>query len=482
MKRVIIFLLMIIVPIPAYSVITSDNLHSQVSMISILNLLSKDTCDSLGNEMLKLTPYSPYGIAHPKNPTYCHDQMYPYPERVEGHMMTYRSGINIYPNIKLIYNGYVLKEGDKVPVGATITAKINIEGSWFRKGGPVDCPEINWVTEEQFNSIIDNTINYHSIRPILLSPQLSELKQPIGIEEKTKANPSIVGDANITLYKVSGIRACTPSINLALVCTVGSETSDDAVIKIEKPGPIKIEKRFRPKCFFYNEKGWVSSPEWHGAKRGLRDHYRILVPENPEWDIFANPASKIKYFDLYGNWSMELPNILSEADGYATVSAEVIAIEDCKNPPEIVATEARLPENPLEGDEVFIRIVLENRGEIDARVNKAIFNLPEYKIIFMPDQIKAGEKSEIMVMANATDITIELTLKYRSTEVGCLNETHFEKTFKLGAMKTEKPEICSTNADCPVGKICCAGLCRELAKGFCDDIDGDGIPDTWIKI
>ncbi|MBI2675788.1 MAG: hypothetical protein HYX24_04985 [Candidatus Aenigmarchaeota archaeon] len=39
---------------------------------------------------------------------------------------------------------------------------------------------------------------------------------------------------------------------------------------------------------------------------------------------------------------------------------------------------------------------------------------------------------------------------------------------------------CESSSDCSTGEECCVNLCRPAAEGVCDDIDSDGILDTWV--
>ena len=119
-----------------------------------------------------------------------------------------------------------------------------------------------------------------------------------------------------------------------------------------------------------------------------------------------------------------------------------------------------------------VRMLVKNVGGMDAQLDDVETNYYEFKLSNNP-LIKAGETKEVFgkIDGNMDKGEPNFRLVYRSTELGCLSC----KEFGISAEQT-----CTNDDECITG-LCCAGKCREPSKGFCDDTDRDGIPDTWVK-
>jgi len=125
--------------------------------------------------------------------------------------------------------------------------------------------------------------------------------------------------------------------------------------------------------------------------------------------------------------------------------------------------------------ENLLYIELKNTGDIKALIDDIHFD-QDFQLIYSPSEIDAGEKGEILVKTLSEDVI--MTVGYRAAELGCLNKKDFEHVFTFGDATI--PKSCIDNADCLVDEMCCAGYCRGRDEGICDDIDRDGVPDTWI--
>jgi hypothetical protein len=144
----------------------------------------------------------------------------------------------------------------------------------------------------------------------------------------------------------------------------------------------------------------------------------------------------------------------------------------------VIETKTHIPENPLKN--IVVRIEIKNTGDLTATIEGVKINSP-YKILYAPKILKPGQESEILIETESQS-HLKIGISYSSEEAGCLKTKDFLKEINLGYFETGEVKACSADQECPTGQTCCTGTCRPSAKGVCDDIDGDGEPDTWVEV
>ncbi|MCK4429389.1 MAG: hypothetical protein KAU95_03370 [Candidatus Aenigmarchaeota archaeon] len=492
-KRFIISLTLFIIIIvgvitPVESTKISGDTHTQPTLISLLNLLTKESCESLENPLLLRDPVG-IDMKRPNNPSPCHDWIYPYPEIQEKVQMLYSSGINFYPELILIDRGYILKEGDYVGLGDTIKIKSDFSGEWFKKGGPEDCPPTLWVSQNEMKQIINRTLLYHYEKARGKYPMHPEICSDWKCPNKIMADKEIFG-RDVELYKTVGIRECVDPIYGTLICNDGSEGGLEKEIKAEKAGKMELIIDYLPKCIYYVEKGFVSAAEWfHNEKEwfsepGLYDHYRIFIIPNVEGPLATlNPSTT--YTSLNSDWLNIMPAV-TEEETPITATANITILKDCLRGPDLRIQKVSYIPKIIEGEPLYARLALKNTGDMESKLDKIKLNVPA-EILYSPKTLKAGEESEIIIEAEVEEITdLKLDLEYRSDKLGCLPTKEFKETFNLGRIGVIKGK-CKVDSDCPAKElglekmVCCNSICKDLTKGFCEDLDGDGVPETWIS-
>jgi len=346
-------------------------------------------------------------------------------------------GINFYSNPRIIDRGYVISNGEECCVGSELVLDgFSLLGEWYPKGGPQDSPPVTWVRD------------------------LEEIKRKINsFEYNVETHEAYICSWMAVQEAATGPERCI--VSGSLVCSANCELNSDAKIsgsltqtfKVLEPGEIKLSYSCPVDCiFFVNRK----NKTYYGARAG---------EEFP----------KLK--DVYGY--MELGKALPIVNSTLTVKAVSGELG-----PDISIVKSTITSTVLkENEKTFIRMILKNSGDMVAKIDNISLNLNNYITLFQPKELLPGEEKEIIIKARAQDVgTIRADIEYRSDKLGCLPTKEFKESFSIASIKiTGKLEKCSSDRDCKYGETCCEGYCMDLTHGFCDDINGDGIPETWTE-
>ncbi len=145
-------------------------------------------------------------------------------------------------------------------------------------------------------------------------------------------------------------------------------------------------------------------------------------------------------------------------------------------------TEAKLEiqsfASPPEGAERLARFVIKNAGDGKASIDGIKSSGKERKLICDKKELEPSESAECVAIVDRNDRNMRLAY----TEQPCGKPKHSVVAISLDieAEKEEDGNFCESNPDCSTGEECCVNLCRPAAEGVCDDIDSDGILDTWV--
>jgi hypothetical protein len=146
----------------------------------------------------------------------------------------------------------------------------------------------------------------------------------------------------------------------------------------------------------------------------------------------------------------------------------------------IIEATLHLPETP-QNSRPIVRSELENKGDMKAYIGSVRINA-KHKILYKPDALKPGESSEILAQLETEgNAELKMEISFSPEKLGCLKTKDFSLQVDLGSFYVAA-ESCSADSDCSIGETCCTGTCRPSSKGVCDDIDGDGEPDTWVGV
>jgi len=362
--------------------------------------------------------------------------------------------VNFYQNPKLIFGNTVLNDDDSICLGDTVSAKdTDLGGEWFAKGGPIDSPPITWVTEEQMQNIINNVRNYNNANPTLR-------KRPEkGVPQTIISNEQLLG-IKITLYSAPIFVGYMNNPGFAygtLICTSNSQATSNEY-RASQEGYVTYEIKSSPACIYYLESigGSVyGGGGWEQITAGLTDVNALFTLWFP---TYQQPGKVFTKKDLAPNWITN-PNLVN------LTSHKTLRVVSDTTPPDLKVNDYSISENGI------VRMLVKNTGGMDAQLDDIKSNYG-FSITNKP-LIKAGETKEVFGKLSDSNVDKEIISfnpVYRATELGCLSNKLFGAAYTGG---------CSMDKDCESG-LCCLGKCRDATKGFCDDLNRDGTPDTWV--
>lgn len=362
-------------------------------------------------------------IVNPQKGSYFHEQP---PLHSLGPIGMGETGINFYSNPRVIDRGYVIKNGEECCVGSEMRLDaLSLLGEWFSKGGPNDSPPIKWVenlseVKEKINSKIYSTETYEAT-----------ICSWRAIKEKTTGPERC---------KVWGSLIC--SSDCKIFSDGGNVNQNEKTFKVSSSGIVSLNFVCPVECIF-----------------------------------FVDRRNKANLSNVYGY--LELGKKLPELVNTLNLKAVEKSIGPDLELKKATITSTNLKEN----EKTFIKMIMKNSGDMTAKIDKINLNLKNYEILYSPKELAPNEETEIIIKARAENVgTIKANIEYRSEMLGCLPTKNFTESFSIASIKIYgKLEKCSSSSECKYGETCCEGYCMNLNEGFCDDINGDGIPETWIE-
>ena len=354
-------------------------------------------------------------------------------------------GINFYLNPKFTSNNYVITSDDSACAGNNVFASdVVLQGDWFTKGGPNDHPPITWISKERLDEVVKKIadLNKNSqqdkVARYTYGQDLSSLKSDYFSE--------------VTLYTSSpylwAIHPDLPPAYTSIICASNSQTTsdnkeldfkDDNTFQVDENVPTNFEFSYNPECYLYVEKfayGGSGGGGWEQLTKKTAEVERLEINV---YMLYKLPMESFKKtIDFQPATTTQKPNL--EVADYSITDAGIV------------------------------RMIVTNTGSTDAQLDDIKSNYG-FSITNKP-LIKAGETKEVFGQLSDSNVdkeTISFNPVYRATELGCLNTKSFGPSTAGG---------CSMDKDCENG-LCCLGKCRDATKGFCDDLNRDGTPDTW---
>jgi hypothetical protein len=341
---------------------------------------------------------------------------------------TKRIGVNFYKNPKAVDRNYVLSTEDISCLGDNISMQdLNASGEWYKKGGPVDSPPIEWVDDIEAvkQQIREGTFETTTYLTTLCSWQM---------QREAATGPSRC------IY--NGTLICQEK------CTTTAQEGQSLDTTTE--GQVEVTMSCTPDCIFFAERKDIGSsgymPKYYG--------YFVLTRE---------PLPTLEY-------KQTLQVVDNSSTNHTGPKIEVIS--PAYNPLTINKTT-----EPL-------RFILKNTGDMDAKINNLALNVP-FRIVYSPTIVSAGKEEEAVLELTAeTSTDLELDVDYSALTLGCLPDKDFNISLGLGRMEVISSQ-CLEDSDCPAKDLglermtCFNGVCRDPAKGFANDMDGDGYADTW---
>jgi hypothetical protein len=352
----------------------------------------------------------------------------------------------IYENPTLSFNSYNLRNQDRVCTGDVIDIDmVNISGEFINIGGNSDSPPIVFTAN--------------------LAGIIAEIKKGVYKEDMLYQS----GSAPF-LYTVICSKNCT------LKKSDGLEKISENRYRVIKTGELNIEIVCEPECiqFVDTPKGTVGG---YPPSRLVNGIYGYCNGVNRK---FAKWSNNSRLLDLIEGEKMTSDDIemFPNRTKMAVVGRSFTLFSEKSHTGPEIGTIIHSPKTPRNGKLLF-RVEVENSGDMTALFDKIEVNAL-FKILYFPKALDPGQKSEILLEVEPKGGVTKIYIFYSPETKGCLKNRDFRIELDLGVYGISG--TCNIDTDCPAGETCCVGICRPSSKGVCDDIDGDGEPDTWVGV
>jgi uncharacterized protein YjbK len=355
-----------------------------------------------------------------------------------GYLVTSGLGINLYFDAAVADKGHNLGKNDYICVGDELEfEKLSLSGEWYYKGGPTDSPPVKWVSDIE------------AVKQKIESGSYSAKTYPAYI---CGFVPGARMAEGLTRCFVSAAVICSENCREGLSPSL--EKVSERRYKVVKEGDIVLGAGCDSECVLFIDRKNLTYVRYDMKKR---------------------TQSEIKLPDAYGYMTIDKTyNMTDRFDLKAKKSAER---------PRFGITGVHIPGDVSENSPFIIRAEVKNSGKAEGTLDDVRLNAGNYRILYKPKSIPPGQTGEILVQLSMESAkSTQLKLVYSSDKLGCLATKGFSATYNIGALSIGKGRSCSSDRDCSAGQTCCVGACRPSSKGVCDDIDGDGEPDTWVEV
>jgi len=355
---------------------------------------------------------------------------------------TRRIGVNFYKNPKAVDRNYVLSKDDVSCLGDNVSIQdTNASGEWYKKGGPTDSPPVEWVDDieavkQQIKAGTFKTTTY--LTTLCSWPMLREAE--------------------------TGPSRCVFMGSLICQEKCKSSTQEGQSLNTTTEGQVEVTISCTPDCIFFAERKGMSyegpmswTSVYNGAKT-LPDYYGYFV-------LTREPLPTLSY--------KQSIKIVDNSTANQT-GPRIEVINPAYNP--ITVNKNTEP----------LRFILKNTGDMDAMIKNVALNVP-FRIVYAPTMVSAGKEEEAILELTAENSTdLNLSVDYSSATLGCQPKKDFNMMLKIGRIGVIGGE-CLKDSDCPAKDlglermVCFNGICRDPAKGFANDVDGDGYAETWTQ-
>lgn len=446
MKRYSIILLILCAALSVHSKTTGPT-SVQLDGISFFNALDDSTCRSL-NSPRYMGPVDPDTITDMGASAVtmgalgpCHDPLYVYPVISEGDQYVAGHRMNFYPSLIMRSGNNILKDGDTVCLGDTITVEPNITGDYFNDGGGNDCPPISFVSAENMEQILNKYLAAHKNE--VISNDDTGYPSPDDISSIVDSlTPSMQGDmtdqlSGLKSYSETGVRECVPFIYSSVMCTPNLQTAGEGkTITPKTVGLLEVKASYSPQCALLNPKSYSILGGYYGSPGvGTKDHNRVFI-KPAGWtynkgDLSALPSYKnaqttwLRYLDK--NTQMDVSMTLKVVDQMEKPKLDLVG--------------SSIGEN---GGKYVIRAVLKNAGNAKALIDSVSLNLRSYTLLYTPQSLESGAQSDLLAETDMNSIMsltspLTLTVQYRSDKLGCLKDRQIRDSYLLNLVTVIKP-------------------------------------------
>ncbi len=409
-------------------------------------------------------------------------------------------GINFFETSQLSAKEFNVKSGEDVCAGDTVTiTNAGLQGEWFTKGGTHDTPPVLWVDSltEIVKKINENVFSTDVYRTFVCASS--------GYSGLTNC----VADAQVICEQ-----KCDLSVN-------GPAQTSGNSMKVTGEGTIDVTASCKPQCIaFVNRKPGLftvgGKPTTPQINIDTAYGYMVFCPIT---GIELRPGTDINYqidnmctlslsvldFEQISGNSEAIENLkgsISDALGISGQRVDFRASKDRRQPLNVpiikksFSLEAKKKTNGAEFsvDEVLtngssanpniIRVIVKNPGDSAASLEDV--SVSGGRVIYFPKRLEAGQSGEIIVETQSQKPMLGFSVQ--SDSLGCQQERKewFSLDIAAGRLVNTQGvpvipggDACNIDFDCSTGS-CCAGLCRDSLTGVCEDIDGDGVAETWV--
>ncbi len=358
-------------------------------------------------------------------------------------------GLNLYlDNSQVIHQATALaiRQDDEICVGDRVSASVEVFGEYFNKGGPTDSP------------------------PVIVVPSLDPIIQQINAGTYT----TTVEEFAICSWRTRNDAKTGPEfcvVDGAVICSGGCRLQSGGgisdlgggVFEITRPGSVTFDVSCTPQCILF-------------VDRKERDYVPVNYRNSKDPNLVAQYTAHLTR--QYGLFRLTGPSITGYTDPlFGGLFSKTYSLSALASGRSDLQVKNIVP--PADSD--VARIVVKNTGTTNLNLDSFSLNNPGAKIIYRPSGLAPGEEEDILVSVEPTALgAISASLGYSSKEKQCQSTKRFDKSFILGVV-TESgwTSACNSNGECDTG-LCCSGACRDPAEGVCEDINGDGIPETWV--
>jgi hypothetical protein len=377
-------------------------------------------------------------------------------------------GINFFKGFKVSSGSNNLNVRDEVCVGDTLnTENLPLEAEWFSKGGPHDSPPVLFV---------------------------EDLKKVVDQIETGTYKTGTYGTFVCAYYNAGNIHVPPDNcvVKAQVICEAKCSFASEGVEKVgnkfivRKAGNIQIHTKCKPKCIIFVDRpaGEYAITGFKGQTLTLESAYgymafcgfdkdKAVCPLSGEFADVENAVEKYKSGLGTGSLPAE-QSIAPEIYKNFTLSAR----PNTKGPK--IMLKPHLPEEP--SSRFIARLEIENVGDTGAYPENIKVSNADFKVLYSPEKIEPGKVSELLLeIVPDGRGKLDFSMDYSAETLGCFENRDFSASLNLMAGEGISGG-CTADGDCPSGEACCAGTCRDSRSGVCDDIDGDGEPDTWVEV
>lgn len=175
--------------------------------------------------------------------------------------------------------------------------------------------------------------------------------------------------------------------------------------------------------------------------------------------------------------------------GYAVVPPDNIPlfvnslnlnVLDKEAKPKVDLVSSNVQDTASRDQNFYVRVNVRNTADFAIKFDDIKLNTKS-GVVYKPKVVNSGDVAEIILKASAdSPKDLKLRIESSSDNFSCGGVSSNIQEFDLGKVNVETRQ-CTSDLQCSQGETCCSGFCFDSTKGFCADIDGDGIPEWHTR-